>query len=266
MFDEILDEAYAALEAAIKDKQGKFLDVLIDVMAKLEQVDGRVTDSAKNKRLIGAINQFIGEAIKKAGLEKPVLEFVKNFEKINEYLTALHQEVNAIEIEKSFFTPFQRIATQAVIQDMLGVDSFSVIARSVRQSMINAILSGGDLATLQRELRATFLGQNGVSALQRHYIQVSRDTIGTYNGMINQALIQKYEFDAIQYVGSLVKDSRPQCRRWVKMGSIDMKDLKNEIQWAYDNGSGMKPGTTVDNFCVLRGGYSCRHEAIPTRK
>ena len=77
--------------------------------------------------------------------------------------------------------------------------------------------------------------------------------------------------DGILYVGSLVKDSRPQCKRWVnykehgQTGLLAVKDLNREIAWAYANGKGMIPGTTTETFRQFRGGFNCRHEAYPVR-
>jgi len=41
------------------------------------------------------------------------------------------------------------------------------------------------------------------------------------------------------------------------------EDLPREISWANSNGQGMIPGTNENNFAVFRGGYNCRHTAIP---
>jgi aminopeptidase N len=41
--------------------------------------------------------------------------------------------------------------------------------------------------------------------------------------------------------------------------------LQDEIDWADNNGTGMIPDTTPENFCQNRGGFNCRHIAYPVR-
>ena len=43
------------------------------------------------------------------------------------------------------------------------------------------------------------------------------------------------------------------------------EELPSLISSAYSSGQGMIPGTTAENFAVFRGGYNCRHSAIPFR-
>jgi hypothetical protein len=61
----------------------------------------------------------------------------------------------------------------------------------------------------------------------------------------------------------LIEDSRSQCVRWVKKRILQKSELDSEISWANNNGSGMIAGTNKENFAVYRGGYNCRHSAIP---
>jgi hypothetical protein len=67
------------------------------------------------------------------------------------------------------------------------------------------------------------------------------------------------------YVNSLIRDSRPQCVRWVGMEYLERAKLQSEIDWAFNNGSGMVKSTNPSNFATYRGGYRCRHLAIAVR-
>jgi hypothetical protein len=44
------------------------------------------------------------------------------------------------------------------------------------------------------------------------------------------------------------------------------EDLEQEIAWAENNGTGMIPNTTPENFCQNRGGFNCRHICYPIRR
>jgi hypothetical protein len=100
---------------------------------------------------------------------------------------------------------------------------------------------------------------------------VARDSINQYDGSIQNVIKNELELNDFIYSGSIIKDSRCQCRYWVYKIKLKKEDLIDEIQIALDgrslggcNCSGMIPGTTIDNFAVNRGGYACRHRAIAT--
>ena len=76
---------------------------------------------------------------------------------------------------------------------------------------------------------------------------------------------KEFDLNGFKYIGSLVKDSRPQCKKWKRMGVIRYDQLDKEISWAYSNGKGMIPGTNKDNFATYKGGYNCAHQAVATR-
>jgi hypothetical protein len=87
--------------------------------------------------------------------------------------------------------------------------------------------------------------------------------LNQFDGQTNARIADEFGLDAFRYVGSLIDDSRPQCRRWIAKRVLQKSEMLNEINWAYNNGTGMISGTTPDNFAVFRGGYNCRHAAIP---
>jgi len=99
--------------------------------------------------------------------------------------------------------------------------------------------------------------------LKKYVSQVSRDALNQFDGQVNSRIAEEFGLNAFRYVGSIIEDSRPQCVRWVGKEVLLLDELSNEISWAYSNGTGMIPGTTRDNFAVYRGGYNCRHSAIP---
>jgi hypothetical protein len=50
------------------------------------------------------------------------------------------------------------------------------------------------------------------------------------------------------------------------MEVLPFEDLQKEINWAFANGRGMNDATTPETFALYRGGYNCRHMAIPFRQ
>ena len=74
---------------------------------------------------------------------------------------------------------------------------------------------------------------------------------------------KEFDLNGFKYIGSLVKDSRPQCIKWKRMKEIPMSILTQEL--ANPTNRGQIPGTTKDNFATYRGGYNCQHQAVATR-
>jgi hypothetical protein len=108
------------------------------------------------------------------------------------------------------------------------------------------------------------IGTPELNGLYSRYVkQISRDALGQFDGQINAIIAEEFGLDAFRYVGSLIDDSRPQCVRWVGKRILEKSEMPEQIAWANNNGSGMIPGTNPDNFLVFRGGYNCRHRAIP---
>jgi hypothetical protein len=134
----------------------------------------------------------------------------------------------------------------------------------LRQELFKNIVAGTNSIDVEKAIRDFISGQGDKAGnLKRYVTQVSRDALNQYDGTINSRIAEEFGLDAFQYVGSLIEDSRPQCVRWTGKGVILKDQLEKEIGWAFTNGSGMIPGTNSENFAVFRGGYNCRHSAIP---
>ena len=103
----------------------------------------------------------------------------------------------------------------------------------------------------------------------RSYIgQVARDAVYSYNGAINQTIADGYGLTKYAYLGGVVADSRPFCTKYHGT-EIDKKDLSN-ILTAYLSSPNLSAGMFAvsptdyeNNFLTYRGGWNCRHIAIP---
>ena len=123
----------------------------------------------------------------------------------------------------------------------------------------------------------------------RYLRQTAGDALAQYKGAINDAVRVAYELDDFLYIGNTIETTRPLCAhlRDDLKGKITKEQLIATLDKYCPNGkpsdkpityttvsgekhtkkmgSGLIEGTRYDNFGQLRGGYGCRHEAIPTR-
>ena len=125
-------------------------------------------------------------------------------------------------------------------------------------------MRGTPSTQLKTELHDFIIGQKGkMGQLERWSGQITRDALSQYDGAVNDMVREEYNLNAFRYIGSLVTDSRPQCIRWVQKKVLRYDELTKEL--ADPRNRGQIPGTNKDNFGTYKGGYNCRHQAIPFR-
>ena len=141
----------------------------------------------------------------------------------------------------------------------------------VREGLYRNIMFGATVGETEEFIKSQVISNKEKnSKLTRYVKQVSTDALHQYDGSVNQVAKKSLGLNAVQYVGSLIEDSRAQCMKWVGMSIIKDENLKEEIDWALNGGrfsnkkcSGMIEGTNPDNFCINRGGVKCRHRSFP---
>lgn len=264
--DEIIEEATARLLQAIREKEPKVMQRLLEFIARMDSKGGDFSISRFNENSIALLEKYVQGVLEDLGVNKDISEFVKQFDTAAAYALGLQKEINGIVPPGDILKKWREYAIRTTVNALVGNGLSAAFAAPIQKILGDAVYGGGSLTDVLRQVREyaeTTPERQG--SLLRYYGQVSRDAVGQYAGNVHRIVAKQYGLDALEYVGSLVKDSRPQCIRWVGMEQILVKNLEGEILWAERNGSGLIPGTTPDNFIVNRGGYNCRHEAIPTR-
>jgi len=219
-----------------------------------------------NVLLTNQVERIILDAIQVSTYPKNVNEFLRNFERLKQFNFDIHQNVNDLSPEqlRELVNPIQRATVEQTLQSLTGSGVSSNFIEPVRTGIYQNIVAGSTKSDLEAYLRRYILGTPEVDGLFSRYVkQVSRDALNQFDGQVNAKIANEFGLDAYRYVGSLIEDSRPQCRRWVAMGVIQTKDLPDEIAWMNANGTGAIPGTSPETFSIYRGGYNCRHSAIP---
>jgi hypothetical protein len=219
-----------------------------------------------NVLLTNQVERIILDAIQGSTYPKDVNGFLRNFETLKQFNFDIHRDVNDLSPDKlgELINPIQRATVEQTLQSLTGSGVSSNFIEPVRTGIFQNIVAGSTKADLEAYLRRFILGTPDVDGtLSRYVKQVSRDALNQFDGQVNAKIANEFGLDAYRYVGSLIEDSRPQCRRWVAMGVIQTKDLPAEIAWMNANGTGAIPATSPETFSIYRGGYNCRHSAIP---
>lgn len=100
-------------------------------------------------------------------------------------------------------------------------------------------------------------------ALQRYASVIATDAVHQYSGTLNDIIANEYGLKKFIYVGGIIKDSRPFCRHLIGLQrKINIEEIPKLLEQYPD---GTIPGTTRKNFLINRGGYNCRHVAMPVK-
>jgi hypothetical protein len=276
-FDDKVIEIIRKQDRTISAANQKFFDALpaveqrvFDAVSKHIQKfssDGEnfVFDDG-NVLLTNQVEKIILDAIQASKYPSDVNGFLRNFDNIKQFNFDIHGNVNDLSAEElaKLIDPIQRGTVEQTLQSLTGSGVSTNFIEPLRTGIFQNIVAGATKADLEAYLSRYILGNPEVDGtLSRYVKQVSRDALNQFDGQVNAKIATEFGLDAYRYVGSLIEDSRPQCRRWVAMGVIQYKDLPSEIAWMNANGTGAIPGTSPDTFSIYRGGYNCRHSAIP---
>jgi len=236
--------------------------------------DGQFVPDNKARQILAKLNKELRKIVDTSQIEDEVRNFIDDFDLIDKNIKIQQEQLNGIQVSQKIFNTQRIWAVDNTLESLVNSQIDLKFINPAKQLLYSRIAFGGSVVDAERQLRDLIIGidsragvKDQFGILTRWIGQVARDTINEYTGTVNAEIKAKYELNALRYVGGLLDDSRPQCMRWVNeyKGILKDSDLLSEIDWAYKNGSGMKPDTTPENFPQKRGGYNCIHDAIPFR-
>ncbi len=240
--------------------------ILRRYLLRFDLSNGEFVAQTATASLINQMNREIAEALSVSSLDSEIQRFLTNFDEIGDNIKQIHKDLSQVNVPNRIINQQKQFALDRTLFSLREANVSIDFIAPVKRVLYQRVTTGASLLETERELRALIVGDDKTKgALTRWVGQVARDSVNQYKGAIHQAVKNEFDFTAIAYVNSLVDDSRSQCRRWTEMGRIEEAELEQEINWAFRNGQGMIPETNPDNFIINRGGYNCRHEAIPVR-
>lgn len=264
--DMVIDDAENALLNDFDPIDKAIYNAVRKKILEMNQESGSILFDETNLLVLSQIEAVIIDAIQSSKYPSKVAEYITTFEQIRKYNELIHNKANDItikEIEK-LINPIQKEVVKQTVDGLTGQGITTEFIKPLTEGIYKNIVSGSTISDLQNSLEQVILSdEERMGAFKSYVSRASRDALMQYDGQINSRIATEYELDAYRYVGSIIRDSRPQCIAWVNKGILLKKDLPAMIATAFNSGSGMIPGTTADNFAIYRGGYNCRHSAIP---
>lgn len=271
----IMDDAEGDLIRALKRAEKELYDQIMRVFDNTTITDGKLSSSPKAEEFLASLDRRILLALKASGYNDAVKNFMYNFDEIADNVTRLQSKLNNVNITPSQINPVKRIEVQNTLDGLIGNKFSASTVQPLRQGLYRNILFGSSVADTEKYLRNYIVSAPGTDSKFVKYVQqLSRDSISQFDGALQTGIRGELDMNAMRYVGSLLKDSRAQCCKWTEMGLIKLNfEFEKEIEAAIDRrlffgkkvASGMIPETTILNILIYRGGYNCRHRAIPTK-
>ncbi len=271
--NDIIDKKLKAMDVAdarfltgFEPIEKKIYDAVRKKVLNMNFESGKSLFDDENVQIINELNDVISNAIASSGYPAKVNEYLRSFETIKEFNFDAHRDVNDLSTDEmeELINPVQKQVTQQTIDGLTGSGIDTQFIQPMKEGIFKNIVSGATITDLETYLKGYILSDElNLGKFKKYTTQIARDTLNQFDGQVNSRIANEFGLNAFKYVGSLIEDSRPQCVRWVGKGTLLLEELQTEISWANSNGSGMIPGTTPDNFSIYRGGYNCRHSAIP---
>lgn len=279
---DIIDKRFTIYKKATDTLTGNFrfyekaiYDSIIKEVKKLNYSENKIISDAKAQEFLLKIDKLIKDAVNNSGYVSAVKEYLTDFDKVAKNVIDASKEVNDAKINESKLKPVQSMQMTVTTDNLLGAGVNNNFVAPLREILYKNIVYGTSIEEAKAILKQNIISTEGKdSKLLRYTTQVANDGIRQYAGGMEQKIGEYIGANAVMYIGSNFtvecgtgsgRCTRAQCKRWTKMVNIPFDKLESEIQWAYNNGSGMIEGTTKDNFVINRGGYNCRHEAITVK-
>jgi hypothetical protein len=272
----IMDSSEEALIEIVKKSEKELYKEIVKIFENVSITNGKLSSTEKAEQFLLNLDKIIKEAAKKSGYNKGVGKFVKDFDKVANNVKELQSQLNKINITASQIAPIQNIEVANTIETLIGTKFSASVVAPLQQALYRNIMFGATVSDTEEFLKKYILSTDEKeSKLLRYVKQVSRDSVSQFDGALNAKVAEEVGLNAVRYSGSLIKDSRSQCRKWVndEILTLDalfeleiVKAINGLLYYDGKKSSGMYENTNVANFVIYRGGYNCRHRAIPTFK
>jgi len=262
-FEDYIKEIRPDLKRAFKEKLAQIPTATITKQGrKVKVIDGRNKDF---RAFLLRLPNLLKDSLKEIGYTANAYEFVANFDDIETATMDILQAQNGEKLSAKKVAEWRDFMETQTLSYLAGDALADEVLVDIKKALSGAALgqtSYFDAVDVVGDLLAG--GADTAGAFSRVATLTVRDSVYQYNGVLNEEASRQFGYNAFRYVGSIVDETRAQCERWAEMEYLLYSELESEVEWAFENGKGMNPMTTADNFSIYRGGYNCRHIAVPT--
>jgi hypothetical protein len=274
---QIIRNADSQFSEQMKRVEDRLVKTIKQKLSQFEMANGKLSTRSKtNTELLARMQSITKRALNESKYYDYVKNYLGNFDKIADLNQKAAQIIVGQTIKPSTVNAFKKIEIDRIAKNLVKPDGVQAnIVDDIQRLLFKHVTTGISYEDASVEIVNLVQGVNGKQGLvERYSSQIARDSINRYNGTINNVLAAEFELDGFRYVGSLIETSREACNylvegsgpmeQFMRDGAYRIVDLPEIIE-KLKNMSGWNPETTPTNFFELRGGFNCRHEAIPIK-
>lgn len=268
-----IDGAISRFDNGIPDIQKQIYNRLETLLKSLETSDsGQIRNTLANLKAIGQMKSEIENIVFNPKYEANAQNFLAAFNVVsklnNQYFSTLLEDT----APKDLLNEIKRQAVDLTADQLTESGINASVIEPVRKMLQTAITTGGQFNDLMQALRNELLtNETGLGSLQRYTRQITTDSINQFNGQYNQAMSSGLNYKWYAYLGTHLTTTRPFCDHLQDKKYIYETELPDILDGLIDGfqvpinpktgvWAGGIPGTNIDNFSVLRGGYNCGHQ------
>jgi len=268
---DTIDEAIAKWDKAIPDMEKDFFANVFRLVKQLELKGDDIKKIVSNLRLMNKIKSELDSALYTKRYLREVDSFIKYFEKVekiqSEYFTESFKDFK----KPAIWAEIKKQTIEDVVESLTAADISTLVVNPVSELIRDDVMNGSSWSNMVKQLDKLIESKSGLdSPLKRYSSQIVTDAINQYAAQYNNTITDDLGLQWYQYVGALVKHSRPFCRslvqkRWVNVaefptivqGKINGKQVAKNPRTGLPEG--MIPGTNAQTLKTYRGGYRCNH-------
>jgi len=264
---DLMDRRIDGVHTAATKAQSLIYESLLAEIQRFELVQGSFVQGQDFAARFALIDKRIKSIINKVYIPD-VTKYLNEYKTIEQTTIGLHKSYNELVIDKEKLTPAKRAVydqAEYYLTDALA-DAY---VQPAKYLLMQQVATGASIKQAQSLLKNWNDGEltsgkltsgRPTPRLQAYSLQIARDSMYQYNGVLNDIIGKEYGLTKFIYVGDIIADSRPFCRHLVGLKrKIDIKEVPKLLE-TYPEGT--IPNTTMKNFPIYRGGFSCRHSMM----
>lgn len=264
---DTMDKSVEGVHNAAMKAQQLIYEALAEQVSRFEISQGNFVYGQDFSQRFAIIDKRIKSIINRVYIPD-VKGYLRDYKTIEDTTVNLHKSYNELQIDKQLLTPAKR-AVYDQAEYYLTEGLADAYIQPAKYLLMQQVASGASIKQAQSLLKQWNEGEitsgkltsaRPTPRLQAYSLQIARDSMFQYNGVIQDIIGKEYGLTKFIYVGGLVSDSRPFCRHLVGLKrKIDLDEIPPLVE-KYPQG--LIPNTTKKTFPIWRGGYNCRHTVM----
>jgi hypothetical protein len=276
---QTIDRAVDLLSEALPASEQAILLEIETLLRSLNIRGGKLVQSVENLRALNRIAGRLESAIVNSkDYSTATAKYLSAFSKVEEIQRAYFTKLDSSFTPSKFLRKLQAdslVATEASL--LRGGISSNVVAPIV-DLVREGIKTGIDYNKLVGNLRQVVVGSPTIEPRLTKYVkQITTDALNQYAASYMEVAAGDLGLEWFDYAGAEMLSSRLFCQAMVKKryyhvleipsllegNFIEFKAVKGTINSKTGLPDGMVPTTTPATFNIYRGGFNCRHQAVP---